>query len=126
MTKETTIFLQHILESIELIEKRIEGASYEKFIKDVDLQDMTIRRLEIIGEAVRNLPKEFRDEYSDIDWQDAADMRSALIHGYFTVDLDVVWDTISNDLPVFKNQIIELFKNLKAEGEIVEGDGKKE
>lgn len=110
MTKEPSAFLQHILESIELIEKRMEGVSYEKFTRDVDLQDMIIRRLEIIGEAVRNLPKEFRKEHSDIDWQDAADMRSVLIHGYFAVDLDVVWDTISNDLPIFKKQIQELLK----------------
>ena len=125
MTKEATIFLQHILDSIELIEKRIAGITYNKFIQDVDLQDMIIRRLEVslevIGEAVRNLPKEFRDEHSDIDWQDPADMRSALIHGYFAVDLDVVWDTISNDLPAFKKQILRLLKDLNAvEGEVVE------
>lgn len=112
MIKETTIFLQHILESIELIEKRTEGISYERFIKDVDIQDMVIRRLEVIGEAVRNLPKEFRDEHSDINWQDAADMRSALIHGYFAIDIDVVWDTITKDLPIFKNQITELIIKL--------------
>lgn len=111
MIKEATIFLQHILESIELIEKRIDGVGYKKFVEDVDIQDMVIRRLEIIGEAVRNLPKEFREEHSEIGWKDPADMRSTLIHGYFAVDLDVVWDTISNDLPLFKKQIKELLKD---------------
>ncbi len=110
MTKTADIFLQHILESIELIEKRVKSVSYEEFTSDIDLQDMVIRRLEIIGEAARNLPKEFREQHSDVDWQDAADMRSALIHGYFVVDLDVVWDTISNDLPVFKKRIENLLE----------------
>lgn len=110
MTKTVDIFLQHILESIELIEKRMQNVTHDEFTKDIDLQDMIIRRLEVIGEAVRNLPKEFRKQHPDIDWQNSAGMRSALIHGYFAVDLDVVWDTISNDLPVFKKQVRALLK----------------
>lgn len=110
MTKEFTVFLQHILESIELIEKRIKNVTYKEFAKDIDLQDMVIRRLEVIGEAVRNLPKDFRQEHSEVDWQDPTDMRSVLIHGYFQIDLTVVWDTISNDLPTFKEQIEKILK----------------
>lgn len=108
MKKDSSIYLQHILESIDLIESRIKNTSYKDFINDIDLQDMIIRRLEIIGEAVRNLPKEFRQENSHINWQSPADMRSVLIHGYLDVDLDVVWDTMKNDLPTFKEQIKKL------------------
>lgn len=108
MIKEPVIFLQHILESIKLIEKRMKNVTYEEFVGNIDLQDMVIRRLEIIGEAVRKLPKEFRKTHSGIDWQNPAGMRSVLIHGYFEVDLAVVWDTISNDLPPFKEQIKKL------------------
>ncbi|HBQ51043.1 TPA: hypothetical protein DD690_03610 [Candidatus Daviesbacteria bacterium] len=108
MTKELEIFLRDILESIELIEKRMNGITYDNFIGNIDLQDMVIRRLEIIGEAVRNLPKEFRQKHPNIDWQSPADMRSVLIHGYFGIDLKVVWDTISNNLPPFKKQIKNL------------------
>lgn len=111
MTKEPDIFLQHILESIELIEKRVKNVTYKEFVDNIDLQDMVIRRLEIIGEAVRKLPKEFREIHSYIDWQNPAGMRSALIHGYFEVDLAVVWDTVSNDLPPFKEQIKKLFES---------------
>ncbi len=114
MIKEPGIFLRHILESIELIEKRTKGVVYKEFIGSVDLQDMINRRLEIIGEAVRNLPKEFREENSFIDWQDPAGMRSALIHGYFKVDLDIVWSTITADLPPFKEQIKKLLKGLES------------
>lgn len=113
MKQDSSIFLQHILESIELIEKRMQNVSYGKFIGDIDLQDMIIRRLEIIGEAVRNLPKEFRREHSEIDWQNPADMRSSLIHGYFEVDSDIVWDTVTKDLPPFKQKIKRLLEEIE-------------
>ena len=112
-TKVPTVFLEYILESINLIEKRIKGINHNDFIKDVDLQDMVIRRLEIIGEAVRNLPQDFREKHNSINWQNPADMRSVLIHGYLNVDLDVVWDTIMQDLPPFKKQVENLLKQLK-------------
>lgn len=110
MIKDSSIFLQHILESIELIEKRVNNVTQEGFINDIDLQDMIIRRLEIIGEAVRNLPEEFRNKHPLINWQDPADMRNVLIHGYFDIDLDVVWKTIKNDLPEFKKQVESLLE----------------
>lgn len=110
MTKDITFFLQDILDSIEIIEKRMKNVNYQKFIGDIDLQDMVIRRVEIIGEAVRNLPKEFRQKHSKIDWKSPADMRSVLIHGYFGVDLKVVWDTVVNDLPKLKEQIKKILE----------------
>lgn len=112
MPKEPHIFLQHILESIGLIESRLKGVSYEEFANNVDLQDMVIRRLEIIGEAVRNLPAEFRQKHTDVNWQNPAGMRNILIHGYFQIDLDIVWDTVSNDLPLFKKQIEKILSAL--------------
>lgn len=110
MTKEPIVYLKHILESIKLIERRMKGVDREEFLEDVDIQDMIVRRLEIIGESVRNLPKEFRELNSEVDWQGPADMRSALIHGYLEVDYKVVWDTVTSDLPKFKQQIIELLR----------------
>lgn len=111
MNKSPVIYLKHILECIELIEERIKDVSYKDFINNIDLQDMIIRRLEIIGEAVRNLPREYRQKYQHINWQSPADMRSVLIHGYLEVDLDVVWDTMKNNLPVFKEQIKQLLED---------------
>lgn len=108
MTKDPNIFLQNILESIKLIEKRMKDISQEGFANNIDLQDMVIRRLEIIGEAVRNLPIEFRKTHQEINWQDPADMRSVLIHNYLNVDTNIVWDTISEDLPVLKEKVKKL------------------
>lgn len=105
MKKDPSIYLSDILECSTLIEKRMKNITYERFIEDIDLQDMVIHRLEIIGEAVRKLPSEFRLQYPGINWDDPARMRSMLIHGYDEVDIDVVWDTIENDLPKFKEQV---------------------
>lgn len=110
MIKEPAIYLQYILESIELIKKRIHNVTSEDFMENIDLQDMVIRRLEVIGEAVRNLPKEFRQENPQINWQNPADMRSVLIHGYLDVDLEVVWDTVTKDLSQFEEQLKSLMK----------------
>ncbi len=108
MIKEPSAFLQHILESIELIEKRTKDITNDDLANSIDLQDMVVRRLEIIGEAVRNLPKEFREKHPEINWKSPADMRSVLIHMYYEVDIDILWDTITKDLPPFKEQIKKL------------------
>ncbi|KKT75661.1 MAG: hypothetical protein UX31_C0016G0002 [Candidatus Nomurabacteria bacterium GW2011_GWA1_46_11] len=105
MTKDPQVFLMHILESIEWIEKDVEGLSWKQFIKNVPMQDAVIRRLEIIGEAIRGLPTDFKKQYPGVPWQDIADTRNKLIHEYFGVDLDLVWNIIQNDLPLFKEQI---------------------
>jgi len=105
MKKDPTIFLKHILESIEHIDSYIKGLDEEDFLKSEEKQDAVIRRLEILGEAVRNLPEEFRAKYPDIEWNKAMATRNILIHNYFGIELDIVWDTITQSLPNFKKQI---------------------
>ena len=106
--KEPKIFLQHILESIKEIENYTKGISNDKFLKNKQLQDALVRRLEIIGEAVRNLPNDFRNDYSEIPWSEMAGMRDILIHEYFGVDLNLVWKTIKEDIPNLKEKIKEI------------------
>jgi len=108
MSKSPRFFLEHILEAIELIERRIDGVTTERFQSDLDLQDMVVRRVEIIGEAVRNLSKEFRDTHPEINWKGPADMRSQLAHVYFDIDLDIVWDTVTNKLEPLKEGVRKL------------------
>ena len=105
MQKDPNIFLAHILESIEWIEKEIKGLSKDRFINDVPTQDAAIRRLEIIGEAVKNLTTEFKKKYPDISWKKISGLRDKLIHDYFGIDLELVWTIIKKDLPPFKKQV---------------------
>ena len=113
MKKDPKVFIGHILESIHLIEKYIDGISKEDFLKSINIQDAVIRRLEIIGEAVKNLPLEFREEYPDIQWRQIAGMRDVLIHGYFGVDLDLTWKVVRSDLPELERKIAGILKKLK-------------
>ncbi len=111
MQKDPNIFLTHILESIGWVEKGIEGVSKNQFIQDVPTQDIVIRRLEIIGEAVRNLSSDFKKKYPDIPWKKISGLRDKLIHGYFGIDLELVWEIIKKDLPPFKQQIEKILND---------------
>ncbi len=110
MKKDPKIFLSHILESIKTIEKHTKKITKETFSKDITIQDAVIRRIEIIGEAVKNLPLNYKGKHSEIEWREIAGMRDKLIHEYFGVNLNVVWRTINKDIPQLKKQILELLK----------------
>src|SRR5271157_2373672 len=111
MTKDDEVYIRHIQEDIQLIEQYSHHLKYSKFLEDKLIQDGIIRRLEIIGEAVRNLSEEFFSRFTEIPWRDWIGMRHKLIHGYFGVDLEIVWNTFMNDLPPLKNAIEEALKD---------------
>jgi len=110
--KNPEIFLRHILDSINEIENYTQDFDSKSFYKAKQTQDAVIRRLEIIGEAVKNLSKSFRDEHEHISWLKIAGIRDVLIHNYFGVDLILVWKIITKDLPTLKRQITDILKNL--------------
>jgi len=84
--------------------------SKDDFLKSVSILDAVIRRLEIIGEAVKNIPPEFRDEYPDIQWRQIAGMWDVLIHGYFGVDL--TWKVVKSDLPELERKVAGIRRKL--------------
>lgn len=110
--KDPKIFLEHILESIKEIENSSKNISKSKFLKSIPTQDAIIRRLEIIGEATKNLPLSLRKKNIDIPWKKVAGMRDVLIHAYFGIDLNLVWKIIKKDIPKLKKQIESLNKDL--------------
>ncbi len=110
MEKNYKIFLEHILESIETIEKYVGGMKRSDFYNSGPIIDAVVKRIEIVGEATNNIPSDFRDKHIHIPWQSAIDMRNFLIHEYFGIDKKQVWDTIKKDLPGFKKEIELLLK----------------
>lgn len=104
MEKDSQVFIIHILDAVATIEKYTEGFDREKFLDKENrlVQDGVIRELEVIGEAVRNLPEEIKKKNPDLAWREIGDMRNKLIHEYFGVNLGVVWQTVVRDLPILK------------------------
>ena len=103
--KDDRLFLQHILAAIETVTDYIDGTSRVAFVQNKMLSDAVVRQLEIIGEAARNLSDECRDAHQDIEWGQIIGMRNRLIHAYFQVDVELVWEIVTADLPLLKMQI---------------------
>ena len=105
-------YLQHILEAISDIEEFIENISKEEFHRDKEKQYAVLRALEIIEEATKNLSKDLRAKYPEIPWKDIAGMRDKLIHEYFGVKLELVWETVKDKLPKLKKQISKILDEI--------------
>jgi len=105
MTRDPEIYIEDILKSAGLIEEYLENVSKNEFLSKIGVQDKVIRRLEIIGEAVKNIPKEITDEYPDIPWKDIAGMRDMLAHEYFGIDMERVWKVANDDLPELQEEL---------------------
>jgi len=105
MKRDVNLFIDDILENIDLIEKSIKKISKTEFEKDKDIIDATLRRLEVIGEAVKNLPSSFIKKFPEVPWKSIAGFRDVLIHAYFGVSLERVWNIIKKDMPELKKKI---------------------
>jgi uncharacterized protein with HEPN domain len=109
--KDPVVYIKHVFDSILKIEKFTKGFTKEKFFQDELLQDAVIRRIEVIGESVKNIPKEFRDKHMGIPWSNIAGMRDKLMHHYFGVNLETVWKVVEESIPVLKKQMKEILDN---------------
>ena len=105
-------YLNDIIESIEDIWSFTEGMSIEDLESDKKTLYAVIRCLEIIGEAVKKIPKNVREKYPEIPWKEIGGMRDKLIHEYFGVDIETIWDTIHGDLTPLKELITQIITDL--------------
>lgn len=108
--REPILYLQDILTSISRIEDYTKSLSLKDLEDDWKTIDAVVRNLEILGEAAKNMPEEVVEKYPDIPWSNMVSMRNKVIHEYFGVDLDILWKTIKEDLPLLEKQIEEVLK----------------
>jgi len=115
MPREYKAYLKDILEAIQKIENYTKGISFNDFIADELIQDGVVRNLEIIGEAVKNIPQDIKDKKPEAEWKKIAGLRDILIHAYFGIDEDIIWDVVKNKLPDLKKKIIGMLSEIEGE-----------
>ncbi|MDF1522250.1 MAG: DUF86 domain-containing protein [Trueperaceae bacterium] len=113
MSRSVDILLGEILMAIDLLRQYTAGMDFASFATNVEKQDSVVRRLEIIGEAVKGIPIEVRAAYPKVPWRDIAGARDVLVHEYFRVDLAMAWNMVQKDLPVLETQVLRMLDELE-------------
>lgn len=113
MQKDPSIYLEHIYDNISKIESFSKNITRKSLEKNVLKQYAIIRAIELIGEAVKNLPTTFKKKYTYIPWKEIVGTRDKLIHHYFGIDLNIVWIIINKELPKLKKEILKIKEDLK-------------
>jgi len=104
--------LADIINAISDIDNFAKGMNFEAFVNDKEKIYATVYCLQVIGEAVKNIPSEIKEKYQEIPWRRIVGMRDRLIHGYFSVDFERVWETVKRDLPPLKEAINKILKDM--------------
>ena len=107
MSKDPSVYISDILESIEKIRRFVGDLSYLEFSRDEMRIDAVVRNLELIGEAAKNVPDDLKAAYPDVEWSKLVGLRNVLIHAYSKVDTEIVWDIISTKLVDLREQLSE-------------------
>ena len=110
MSRDITLYLEDILEAIEIIKSRINNLNEIDFKSNLEKQESIIYRLATIGEAINKIPEKELNKFPDIDWASIISMRNILIHEYYEADPDIIWDTIHKDLDILKIAIKKIKK----------------
>lgn len=109
------LYIKDIFEAMSAVQTFVEGMDFDVFVEDDKTTSAVERKLEIIGEATKNVPEEIRQKYPQVPWRQMAGMRDQIIYAYFTVDYAVVWDTLKIDIPSLQPIIGQILEDLEEE-----------
>jgi len=113
MKRDYKLFIKDILECINKIDNFVGEMSFDEFMRDEKTKSAVVRELEVMGEATKNIPKSIREKYKNLPWSQIAKTRDKIIHFYFGVDYEVIWEVVKKRLPEIKAVIERIFKELE-------------
>lgn len=111
MSREFLDYVEDIINAMSKTEEFTQGMDYDRFVKDDKTVFAVTRALEIIGEAVKKIPSDVKERYTDTPWKEIAGMRDKLIHEYFGADQSTIWDTVKKDIPALKPVFERILKD---------------
>ena len=114
MTRDYTLFVKDILDAIKAVQKFVGTCTYKDFIKDEKTRSAVVWKIQVIGEATKNIPKAIRDDYENLLWKYMAKIRDKIAHFYFGIDYKIVWQVAKEKLPEIKPAIERMLRELKA------------
>lgn len=110
MSKLPLEYLKHMLEETGFIINGLNKISEDNFYADPILKRAFVRSLEIIGEAAKNIPEDFRNRHDNVEWKSMTRIRDKLIHHYFGIDYSIVWDVVKNEIPILHNKVLTIIQ----------------
>jgi uncharacterized protein with HEPN domain len=113
MHRDFRVYLEDILEAAGAAREFVAGMGKEELGKDRRTRDAVVRNLEIIGEAVKKLPPQTKRDHPEVEWKKIAGLRDILVHDYFGIDMDIVWDVVQSKLPVLAEQVRRILEESK-------------
>ncbi len=112
MSRDIRLYLEDIVACCAKVTKYVAGSTFEQFVANDLVFDAVVRNIEIIGEAVKHLPDDLRLRYPSVPWQRIAGTRDYIVHGYFGLDSDIIWDVAINKVPALQHQVESMLRNL--------------